>query len=151
MGKKKLTNVYIKASGHVSKHEKPKKKRSISLTWIIIIFAVVVLAGWYFFMFNSSGQDGQEELYFDSASPVMYFYSESCHWCQEQKPILQELADEGYRVNPMNVGAHPEYWSQYNIAGTPTFLAGNGDRLPGFTQKDELKQFFDDHNAKIAV
>lgn len=149
MGKKKLTNVYIKASGHVSKHEKPKKKRSISLTWIIIIFAVIVLAGWYFFMFNSSDQNG--EVYFDDASPVMYFYSESCHWCQEQKPILQELADEGYRVKPMNVGAHPEYWSQYNIAGTPTFLAGSGDRLPGYTQKEELKQFFDEHNAKIAV
>lgn len=152
MGKKKLTNIYIKTSGHIRKHKKPKKK-SIRLTWILIIFAVVVLGGWYVFI-STSSQDNQnryEEPYFDDASPVMYFYSDGCGACRLQKQVLEEIADEGYRVKPMNVGKHPEYWGQYNVRGTPTFLAENEDRLVGYTQKEGLKQFLDEHGARIAV
>lgn len=159
MGKKKLTNIYIKTPGHIRKHGKSKKKGT-SLTWILIIFAILVLAG-YFLILNpfqdNQNQNNQnnsntyEELYFDDASPVMYFYSDGCGACRLQKQLLEEIADEGYRVKPMDVGEHPEYWGQYNVRGTPTFIAENGEMLVGYTQKDELKQFLDEHDARIAI
>ena len=86
----------------------------------------------------------------NDASPVMYFESPKCHFCLQQKPILLELADEGFRVKDMDVLANPSYWQQYNITGTPTFVAGNGDRLVGLQAKDKLKDWLQEHGAKIA-
>ncbi|MFH1106271.1 MAG: thioredoxin family protein [Candidatus Micrarchaeota archaeon] len=90
-----------------------------------------------------------EGAYFDDASPVMYFHSANCHFCQEQKPILQELAAQGYRVKSMDVGIHPEYWKQYSIEGTPTFLAANGDSKVGLTERTELEAWLASHGARI--
>ncbi|MDO8427873.1 MAG: thioredoxin family protein [Candidatus Diapherotrites archaeon] len=87
----------------------------------------------------------------DSASPVMYFQSPKCHFCIQQKPILLELADEGFRLKDMDVLANPGYWQAYNISGTPTFLADNGDRLVGLQSKDKLRDWLETHGAKIAV
>ena len=81
--------------------------------------------------------------YFSEDATVMYFYSDMCHWCQQEKEVLSELAKEGYRVKPMNVGNNPELWKQYNIEGTPTFVAGNGERLVGYNKKDPLKAWLD--------
>ena len=38
-----------------------------------------------------------------------------------------------------------ELGKQYNVTGTPTFIADNGDRLVGFQTKDQLKAFLDQH------
>lgn len=83
--------------------------------------------------------------YFAEDSKVMYFYSDYCHWCQQEKEVLAELGNEGYKVKPMNVGESPDLWKQYNIEGTPTFVAANGDRLVGFQKKDALKTWLDQH------
>lgn len=85
-------------------------------------------------------------------SPVWYFYRDDCHFCQQQKPILEDLAQEGYRVKLVDLNAQPALWKQYGITGTPTFVAqsGQGERLEGLTQKAELKSFFDRSGAKVA-
>ncbi len=83
--------------------------------------------------------------YFSGDAKVMYFYSDLCHWCQEEKTVLDVLGREGYRVKPMNVGEVPELWQQYNIEGTPTFVASNGDRLIGYQKEDILKGWLDKH------
>jgi len=88
--------------------------------------------------------------YIDENSPVMYFYSDKCTHCQAQAPILEELSKEGYRLKLMDVLAHPEYWAQYSVSGTPTFLAANGDRQVGFTEKTELRAWLEAHGARIA-
>jgi thiol-disulfide isomerase/thioredoxin len=85
---------------------------------------------------------------FAEEANVLYFYSDACHFCQLQKPILNELAQEGYRVRPMDVVGNPRFWTQYNIEGTPTFIAENGDRLVGLQEKDDLRQFLDAHGGK---
>jgi len=45
----------------------------------------------------------------------------------------------------MNVGENPDLWKQYNIEGTPTFIAANGERLVSFQKKDALKSWLDQH------
>ena len=85
---------------------------------------------------------------FAEDAQVKYFYSDACHFCQQQKPILDELAAEGYRVKPMDVQANPGYWQQYGVSGTPTFIAENGDMLRGLQEKDDLRAFLDVHGGK---
>lgn len=84
--------------------------------------------------------------YFSDTAKVSYFYSDFCHWCQKEKDeVLAPLGQEGYNVKPMNVGEKPELGQQFNVTGTPTFIADNGDRLVGFQAKDALKSFLDKH------
>ena len=87
--------------------------------------------------------------YYDGASPVMYFHSAACHFCQEQKAVLAQLSAKGYRVKSMDVGITPGYWQEYGISGTPTFLAANGDTKVGLTPKEELEPWLEAHGAKI--
>ena len=94
---------------------------------------------------SSSTVAGATATYFAPDAKVMYFYSDYCHWCQQEKEVLAELSNDGYKVKPMNVGENPDLWKDYNIEGTPTFVAANGDRLVGFKEKDILKKFLDDH------
>ncbi|MDP2717481.1 MAG: thioredoxin family protein [Candidatus Micrarchaeota archaeon] len=111
------------------------------------VLAVVVLASIYLAV------GGSPLAFADDASPVLYFYSDTCQFCLKQKPILEELSAEGYRVKLMDVGRNTALWRQYNISGTPTFIAdnGKGERLVGLTPKDQLRAFFDQNGAKIAA
>ncbi|MBM2820440.1 MAG: hypothetical protein HW405_200 [Candidatus Berkelbacteria bacterium] len=86
------------------------------------------------------------EEFFAEDAKVMYFYSDFCHWCQKEKDeVLPGLGKDGYRVKSMNVGQNPDLGKQYNISGTPTFVASNGDRLVGFQETAALKTFLDQH------
>ncbi|MFH0836463.1 MAG: thioredoxin family protein [Candidatus Micrarchaeota archaeon] len=93
---------------------------------------------------------GAQPIYADDASPVMYFYSDSCHFCIEQKPILEQLAQEkGYKVKLMNVKDHPGYWEQFKLEGTPTFIAANGDTKVGYTKIEALGPWLKSHGAQL--
>lgn len=104
---------------------------------IVILGASLLLAG------------GSGEPYFDKASPVKYFYSEQCSHCLAMKPILRELAAEGYRVAPFDVLTNQAYWTQYNIQGTPTWEGPTGERLVGEQSKESLRAFLARNGAKI--
>jgi len=75
----------------------------------------------------------------------MYFYQDTCSWCIKEKEILQKLGNEGYRVKSMNISKNVDLWQQYNVSGTPTFIAKNGDRLEGYHDYDSLKTWLDQH------
>ena len=127
-----------------------EKVRLINYIFPIAILALLV--GGYLFFTNQSttGQAvtpvGEQNT--SAKGTVMYFYSEACHYCQQQKPIVERLENESYNITWMDVGIHPEYWQSYGIQGTPTFLASNGDKKVGLTQYDELKAWLDQHGAK---
>ena len=104
---------------------------------------VLVLA----FAFASSNT---KPAYADDRSPVMYFYQDTCSHCIAMKPIMTDLAAEGYRVKMMNAGKDASLWRTYNIEGTPTWVAANGDRIVGEQSKDALRLWYDAHGAKIA-
>jgi len=86
-----------------------------------------------------------DEPYFDNNATVMEFYQPSCGWCIKQSEVLNELAKDGYRVKPMNTATNADYWQKYNVSGTPTFLAANGDRVEGYQAAEQLKVFLDAH------
>lgn len=98
---------------------------------------------------NNQSNDSQvagettEESYFSEDAKVMYFYSEYCSWCVKEKEVLQELAKEGYQVKPMDVGKNTNYWQEYEIEGTPTFIGPDNQRTTGYQTEDKLKEFLD--------
>lgn len=93
-----------------------------------------------------AGAASDNQPYFAEDAKVMFFYSDYCHWCTKEKDeVLPGLGQEGYKFKPMNVGDKPELAKQYNVTGTPTFIAQNGDRLVGFQTKDALKSWLDQH------
>lgn len=81
--------------------------------------------------------------YFKEDAKVMYFYSDYCHWCQKEKEVLENLAKDGLAVKPMNVGEKPELAKQYNVSGTPTFIASSGERLVGYQSLEALKPWLE--------
>lgn len=130
--------------------------------WVLIIIVGLILVigfGLYGFMklskkdinanpvpSSSVSNTSTSTDYFSEDAKVMYFYSDFCHWCQKEKDeVLSVIAKDGYKVKPMNVGNSPDLGTQYNVTGTPTFIAANGDRLVGFQTADVLKKFLDEH------
>jgi len=119
------------------------KKYLVILT---IIFLAVI--GAIFIAFNSttnnqnndaSQQSGQHE---NISNEIMYFYAENCHWCQKQKPIVEELEKEGIKFKKMDVGENRTLLNQYNIEGTPTFILKD-KRLTGFQSKEKIKNLWE--------
>ncbi len=85
------------------------------------------------------------EVYFAEDAKVMYFYTDTCHWCEKEKEVLNELAKEDFRVKGMNLGEKSELAKEYNVSGTPTFISENGDRLEGYQTIDKLKPWLEEH------
>jgi len=110
------------------------------------ILAVVVIAAIGMALFKGP------PAFASDASPVYYFYRDDCHFCIQQKPILEELAAEGFRVKLMDVNKNPQYWQQYGITGTPTFMNSKTpeDRLSGLQPKDTLKVWLEKSGAKLS-
>lgn len=73
-----------------------------------------------------------------------YFYSDFCHWCQQEKSIVQQLESEGYPFSWMSVDTHANYWADFSLSGTPTFIIGSS-RLEGYRDYDILKSWIDQH------
>jgi protein-disulfide isomerase len=92
---------------------------------------------------SSSSSSSENAPYYSKDAKVMEFYSDYCAWCIKEKDILADLAKDGYKVKPMNVGEHQNYWKDYGISGTPTFVASDGTKLVGYLEKDKLKAFLD--------
>lgn len=92
---------------------------------------------------NSNNSSQSSASYYDENAKVMFFYSDLCSWCNKEKEVLGELAKDGYKVKPMDVKAHPDYWQTYAIEGTPTLIAPDGQKAIGFQDKDKLKAFLD--------
>lgn len=119
---------------------------------VVVVVAIVAIGIWGFGKSgekntNTNSASSATATYFDENAKVMYFYSDTCHWCLEEKKVLEKLGTEGYEVKPMNVGNDQSLWTTYNVSGTPTFIAdsGKGDRLAQFTKYEVLKAWLDQH------
>lgn len=120
------------------------------LIWYAFPIAVLALLAIGYFMFVKPSTTGGAIIPTNETgnNSVMYFYSEACHWCQQEKPIVEKLVGEGYNIVWMDVGIHQDYWQTYSIQGTPTFIAGNGERHAGYMDEATLKAWLDQHGAK---
>jgi len=118
---------------------------------VIVVAAIAAMSFWGFKNNNVpadkkvAGQSTEKAEYFSEDASVMMFYSEKCSWCLKEKEELAKISKDGYRVKPMDVGSDPSLWEKYEIKGTPTFIAKNGDRSEGYKPADELKKWLDEH------
>ncbi len=80
-----------------------------------------------------------------SREEILYFYSDGCHWCQEQKPIIEELEKEEVKFKYMDVGKNRDLINEYNISGTPTFMIGD-KKLEGFQDKDVINKLWKENS-----
>ncbi|MBI2588495.1 thioredoxin family protein [Candidatus Berkelbacteria bacterium] len=118
---------------------------------ILVLFAAAVagVVAWRRVNKNQGdvlGVTQKSPIYFSDTAKVKYFYSDLCGWCQKESEVLKELSAEGYKVRPMDVKAHPEFFEQYGITATPTFLAEDKNFLIGYQTKEKLKKFLDEKN-----
>ena len=90
----------------------------------------------------------------DSATPVLlFFHADWCRYCQEQKPIIDELeAEYGDRISFIRVDStnSPQVMEEWDIKTIPTTVLGYGiateyeyQRLEGFTEKRVLTESLD--------
>lgn len=65
---------------------------------------------------------------------LLYFYSPSCGFCDEQSGILKYFVDRsGWEVKPVNIEEQPEMAARFNIQTTPSLLLikrGNQEFIP---------------------
>ena len=77
---------------------------------------------------------------------MKYFTATWCGPCQRFKPIMQELASEGYQVATLDIDVHKDLAEQYNVRSVPTVVIEDKvdgeevevNRLIGATSKQVL-------------
>ena len=77
---------------------------------------------------------------------MKYFTAAWCGPCQRFKPIMQELAAEGYHVATLDIDIHKDLAEQYNIRSVPTIVIEDKidgeevevDRIIGTRTKEEI-------------
>ena len=86
----------------------------------------------------------------------VFFYADSCHYCQQEKPIIDELEQEyGERITVVRIAGpdNQQAMVDYGVKGFPTMLLTNGKdredkyiyhRFDGLTSKETLRASFDD-------
>lgn len=75
---------------------------------------------------------------------IVKFGAPWCGPCRVQDPILDELSQEGYDIEKINVDENEEMVEKYDISTVPTLLFFDDgklvDRKTGLMRKDEIKK-----------
>jgi S1-C subfamily serine protease len=80
-----------------------------------------------------------------SASPdttLLQFSSQRCQHCQSMQPVVAQLAQQGVKVQTIDVDQQLSVARQFQIAGVPTFVVVSGGRevgrIEGVTSAEKL-------------
>lgn len=106
------------------------------------------------FSYDGSLSSEIDEALENNKSVFIYFYIDSCHFCEDQKPIIdgleQEYADEIAFIR-VNGQENPQAMNEFGVGGFPTMflIVDKGDeryvyqRFGGFTEKEVFGESFD--------
>lgn len=111
--------------------------------FLIAVFTIIIGAVIFSYVSKTSTEKSKSQA-LPQSKDILYFYSDTCHWCQKQKPIVEELEKEGVKFKYMNIGENRDLINQYNVESTPTFILGD-KRLEGYKSKDVLKKFWEEN------
>ena len=83
-----------------------------------------------------------------SEKPILIdFWATWCGPCMRQRPVVEELAQEGYSVGKVDVDQEPGLAQQFKIMSIPTLLIFKDgkevQRFIGLTPKDTLRKFLE--------
>jgi thiol-disulfide isomerase/thioredoxin len=53
---------------------------------------------------------------------LLEFTTQSCGPCRQMRPVMQQLAAEGYAVREIDATRHPQAVADYRVSGFPTFV-----------------------------
>jgi thiol-disulfide isomerase/thioredoxin len=113
-----------------------KKYTILAFILLIVIFATIIA-------FLAAPEKEVEKNINIPQDKILYFYSDTCGYCIKQKPILEELEKEGVVFEYMNVGENINYYKDYGIEGTPSFIFKEIDnKLVGLQTKEALKEYW---------
>jgi thiol-disulfide isomerase/thioredoxin len=90
---------------------------------------------------ETSPDSGIESISSQDKATFMYFYSETCPYCQKQEPIIGELEDEyGQSITFVHIGVQDnrEAMGEFNVSGVPTMILEYGEDSRG---QDEYYRF----------
>jgi len=77
---------------------------------------------------------------------LLDFYADWCGPCRQMAPVVEQLAQQGYPVQKVNVDQHPELAARFRITSIPCFVmvvdGREAGRIVGWTTPAELAQMF---------
>jgi thioredoxin 1 len=76
---------------------------------------------------------------------VFYFTADWCGPCKKVRPIVQELIQEGYSFQIIDVDIEKELVEKFEISSVPTFILFKNEksinRISGAQTKNQLESF----------
>lgn len=89
-----------------------------------------------------------EEIIYDDGEPCLVVFSrQSCHVCQEVKPILEEMAPEyegKFGFYQVDIEEEKDLFQRFSLKGVPQVLFFNdGEFLGKFAGKKEEEEYAD--------
>ncbi len=74
---------------------------------------------------------------------LLDFSSPTCGPCQQMRPIVQQLANDGFRVQEIDISREPQVAAQFGVTQVPTFIVlvdqRPVDRVVGATSYQDLR------------
>ena len=76
---------------------------------------------------------------------VFYFTADWCGPCKKVRPIVQELINDGYSFQIIDVDIEKELVKKFEISSVPTFILFKNEksvkRVSGAQTKNQLEEF----------
>jgi len=80
-----------------------------------------------------------------SEVPVLVdFWATWCAPCRMLGPVIDELAEEGYKVGKVNVDEEPELAKEYNVMSIPTVLVFKNGKVTASSVGVQPKETLED-------
>ncbi len=131
----------------------PPKKGNLKIFGLVLVMIGIAII--LYIMFINQGSDTRDDNVSlakvqetSTENPVvLYFWSSNCGYCEEQKPIIEDLESEFSMSNVtfywLDSSRHDDITDKYNIHGVPTTVVLNKDgvvkKFVGYTDLDNIE------------